>query len=231
MNQILDSSWWYIVAAIIFILMSWLSHRAENIYRVIFAQETISLRDSFISILFFFFSFVVVGWYSQSKIPHAALISIAAAAGILRGVYRVDRLFLVIPDRLQLAGLIAGISFVTILALSGEPREPLITETLFALGMVGLLWLLSYVYLKIRGTIGFGLGDVKLLGWLALFTGKRMSDLILIAIALGITQLMLTAAKFSFQERKLTLPKGQDAFAFGPAIVVAFFIEALLHYA
>ena len=230
MNDLINAYWWYEVAALFYIVALILSFKTENTYRRIFAMPPIALMQTIPMGVIGFIALVSLYWLSHERLPSPAAVPFAMALGSLVGVYRVDRLLLVIPDRLQIVGALSGVLFLLILCVSGEDKDQILLETLFALAMVALLWGLSYVYLRIRGNIGFGMGDIKLLGWLSLFTGKRMSDLILIAIGFGLLHLLLMTIKNSLASRKLSLPKGQDAFAFGPAIVLAFLTEELIYY-
>lgn len=231
MNEFLDNQWWYGAAFVFYLMALGLSFQAETTYRKIFAMPPITRLNMILPSLTGLIALAALIISSHQQLPTAALACFATACGSLLGVYRIDRLLLIIPDRLQLLGSVAGVFFLIVIAVSGEELNQLGLEVLFALAMVLLLWGLSYLYLRIRGTIGFGLGDIKLLAWLALFTGKRMPDLILIAIGFGLLGLVLSIIKHLIRERELRLPKGQDSFAFGPAIVLAFLTEELIHYA
>ena len=88
----------------------------------------------------------------------------------------------------------------------------------------------KFVYQKIRGRIGIGLGDIKLLAWLSLFAGTNIVDVITYSVAIGICFLLLKSTWSSIRARKLTLPVASQAFAFGPAIVAGFAIVLLLKF-
>jgi hypothetical protein len=56
-----------------------------------------------------------------------------------------------------------------------------------------------------------------------------MPDLVVTSVAISLTMLIFNTVRTSIKARALTLPGGQDAFAFGPAIVIGFFIEGIAH--
>jgi prepilin signal peptidase PulO-like enzyme (type II secretory pathway) len=231
METIADSWIWIPVTFVFYLITTIFTQYVENDYRQQFSMSKVDYAQKKISILVGAIALSIIIYLSQTKLPGTVLPSLGIAAAILCGVYQVDRILLLIPDRFQVVGTFTGILFISLLMVSGEDHVQLMIEAGFALLMVGLLWLMSYIYLRVRGTIGFGLGDIKLLAWLALFVGKRMPNLILIAIFLGICQLGFKTIQSSLKEKKITLPGGQAAFAFGPSIVFAVFIEAIFFYA
>ncbi len=204
--------------------------KVENDYRREFELPIRTLRQIKWSLILGVVGMTIYHCMSNARIPITAAPFLWVAAASLVGVWRVDRVLLLIPDRYQLIGLLSGICYVLAMIQSGEEATDLLTEVGFALLLVGLLWLLSIAYEKLRGTVGFGFGDTKLLAWLALFVGKRMPNLIVIAVLIGILTMVAHVLKQGIKEKKWALPRGQDAFAFGPAIVVASFLEGLLFY-
>ncbi|MCX6124821.1 MAG: prepilin peptidase, partial [Proteobacteria bacterium] len=172
---------------------------------------------------------MIHAWQSQSRLTALALPSIGLAGASLRGIWRIDRQCLLIPDRLQALGCAAGLYYFGAFIATGEPWRDQSLELAIAFALVGLMWALSASYLRVRGAVGFGFGDIKLLGWLAFFVGKRMIDLILYSIVIGLVYLLVSTAVKSIKAKRIMLPGSQDAFAFGPAIVLAVIAEALLH--
>lgn len=212
-----------------FALEPWLI-KVENTYRSDMDLPIITWRTRWPSLMTSSVMLILIGWLAKERLPEIALPTFGLVAASLRGVWRIDGATLLIPDRLHGLGSIAAILYVLALLVTGESWEALCFEIGFALSLVLLLWILSYLYFRIRGGVGFGFGDIKLLTWLSAFAGKRMPELIFIAIALGFVYLIYKTTKTSWSTRKLALPGAQEAFAFGPAIAIAVFIESFFHY-
>lgn len=222
---------WFAVAQLLLIGLSLYVLRIENEYRDEFSLPLATVKSSLLSIVVACSTFSVLAVVSKSSLVALNLVSMAVAAAALRGVWRIDRICLLIPNRLQLMGTLAGLLFLVVQIISGEPGRDVLFEAFFGLMMVSFMWGLSYVYLRLRGSIGFGLGDTKLLAWLALFVGRRMSDVILTAIFLGLLWLLGLAVKKSIKEKRISFPASQEAFAFGPSIVWAAILVEIFHYA
>ena len=220
---------WLASGLALFLLAQGFLIRVENDYLTEFERPGISLRNRWRSTILGGLGYLVLGWCSRESLPFTSLIFFGLATAGLIGIWRVDYQLLLIPDRFQILGLLSGLGFTATLLLSGEHVSVVFTEIGFGLFLVGVLWIMSAIYFRIRGTIGFGFGDIKLLAWLSLFVGKRMPDLVVTSVAIGLTMLIFNTARTSIKARALTLPGGQDAFAFGPAIVLGFFIEGIAH--
>ena len=232
MNQEnLNFALWLIAALVTAGAASIYTIRIENQYRQEFELEPVDLKASLPSLVMMLGVIVMIAWESQSRLTAIALPAIGLAGASLRGIWRIDRQCLLIPDRLQALGCAAGLYYLGALIATGEPWRDQCLELGFAFALVALMWALSAVYLRMRGAVGFGFGDIKLLGWLSFFVGKRMIDLILYSIMIGLVYLLVSTAVKSIKAKKIMLPGSQDAFAFGPAIVLAVIAEALLHYA
>ncbi len=74
-------------------------------------------------------------------------------------LFLIDRDFEILPDAITLPGIAVGIA----LSFGSARRTPLSAAVGAALGAGGL-WLLAFLYEKIAGQEGMGLGDVKMLG-------------------------------------------------------------------
>lgn len=221
---------WIAVTTAVYAALSFYVVRLQNQYSEQFQQTKVSFKQSLPSLIVGGAALIVLCALARNRLSQECFIALAIAAASLRGVYLVDRQLLIIPDRLQLLGLCGGLLYVVFLIRSGEDMKMVLLETGFSLLMVVLLWVLSFIYLKLRQSVGFGMGDIKLLGWLSFFVGKRMADVILMAIACGLIHLFLVAVKNSLKEKKLVLPKGQEAFAFGPSIVIGVVLESMVNY-
>jgi prepilin signal peptidase PulO-like enzyme (type II secretory pathway) len=221
---------WTITAIAAYIGLCFFCLQVENIYLREFKKERTTLRDAGVAWSIGLVSFLSYIFFSRHTLVPVAALPLSIAAAALVGTWRVDRQLLLIPDRFQLLGLGAGVLFVLIAWLSGEYPSELFKSRLMALFVVGLLWLMSFLYLRLRGNVGFGLGDIKLLGWLGLIVGHRIVDIVFLAIILAITILAYSIIKKSLQIKALALPKASDAMPFGPAIVAAAFFEGLANY-
>lgn len=78
----------------------------------------------------------------------------------------VDAEFFLLPDAITLTGIAAGIG----LSFFSAKRTPVQSVAGAALG-AGALFLLGYLWEKLRGVEGMGLGDVKMLGMIGAFLG------------------------------------------------------------
>lgn len=229
-QRLMDSPLWWGIAAICYLLATGFAAWVERDYRRRMDLPQVTWKDGWLSCMIAAGGWIFVTYAARGSLPLMSTVPFAMAAAVLRGVFRVDRLTLLIPDRLQLLGALAGVLFVLMQASAGERWQDLALETGFALVMVVILWLLSALYFRVRQTVGFGAGDLKLLAWLALFVGKRMPTLVLLAVAFGVAWMAFQTLKKSVQTRKLALPGGRDVFAFGPAIVIACLVESLVNY-
>lgn len=223
-------SFWLFLAVAVYGGVSVYVHSIESQYRLQYHRPLTTWKRALPSHLVSIAGLLLLCWIARLRMPFPCFLTFAIAAASLRGVFTIDRLLLIIPDRLQLIGAAAGLAFLFLFIGSGEDGKMVLLETGFALAMVLLLWLLSYVYLRIRNSIGFGMGDLKLLAWISLFVGKQMPDVILTCIGIGIAQLFIISAWKTIKLRKLTIPKGKEAFAFGPSIVLGVLVESLIYY-
>ena len=222
---------WSLLSVAVYFACTLFANKVENDYRREFQKPEITWREALPSLFAGSGALMAMFWLARTRLPFATYLPLALAGASLRGVWRVDRLLLLIPDRFQILGAVAGICYVAVLAWSGEDFKELGFGVAFALLLVGLLWGMSALYYRMRGAIGFGFGDIKLLAWLSFFVERRMIDVILLSIVFGVTSLVLTALVQSLRTKKITLPGAQDTFAFGPFIVLAVIMEELCHYA
>ncbi|MFP4573493.1 MAG: prepilin peptidase [Desulfobacterales bacterium] len=129
----------------------------------------------------------------------------------------------IIPDRISLAGIVAG------LALSFLLPEISFTESIIgALAGGGSLFAVAMTYYLITGKEGMGGGDIKLLAMIGAFTGwQGVIFTVFAASATGtVIGLILMAAKG--RNLKFAVPFG-PSLSFG-AVVYLFFGQALIHW-
>lgn len=82
----------------------------------------------------------------------------------------------IIPDVISIPGTIVGLAF-SFLPGGAAPADALAAAALGG----GLLWLVSWAYLKLRGREGMGLGDAKLLAMIGAFLGLERTFFALLA--------------------------------------------------
>ena len=102
----------------------------------------------------------------------------------------------ILPDEFTLGGTLLGLAlapfvpleryFVSILVpYSLGPRWPSLAESAFGAAVgSGSIWLVGYLYQKIRHREGLGLGDVKMIAMIGAFMGLRAALLTLIVASL-----------------------------------------------
>lgn len=129
----------------------------------------------------------------------------------------------IIPDRISLAGIVAG------LVLSALLPEITFTESIIGvLAGGGSLFAVAMTYYLITGKEGMGGGDIKLLAMIGAFTGwQGVIFTVFAASATGtVIGLILMAAKG--RNLKFAVPFG-PFLSFG-AVVYLFFGQALIHW-
>jgi leader peptidase (prepilin peptidase)/N-methyltransferase len=77
----------------------------------------------------------------------------------------------IIPNKLNLIGIISGLIYAGIKSLSIGNPEPLINSIMGGLVGGGVLLTLAIAYLAIRKVQGIGMGDVKLLAFIGSYIG------------------------------------------------------------
>lgn len=115
-----------------------------------------------------------------------------------------------LPDALTLPLLVAGLGAA---ALHQPPETPLIGALAGAAAGYGVLAGLGYVYRRLRGRDGLGLGDAKLLAAAGAWLG--LASLPWVVLAAALLGLLLALA----QRRPL---QAETAVPFGPALALAF---------
>ena len=133
----------------------------------------------------------------------------------------IDAEFQILPDKITLTGIAAGIA----LSFVSGGRSPASAFIGAAVGAGGL-WLVAFVYERIAGHEGMGLGDVKMLGMIGAFLGPWgvLVTILLASVTGSIVGVGLIAAGAG--DRKLRLPFGVvlavgaiAAFFFGVTLV------------
>jgi len=133
----------------------------------------------------------------------------------------IDAEFRILPDRITLTGVIVGIA----LSFFSHMRTPISAIGGAALGAAGL-YLLAFLWEKLRGVEAMGMGDVKMLGMAGALLGFSgvVLTVLLASVAGSLVGLVLVLAKRGSMQTALPfgvfLALGAiAAFFWGPAIV------------
>ena len=115
----------------------------------------------------------------------------------------IDAEFQILPDKITLTGIAVGIA----LSFFGGTRGPVGAVAGAALGGGGLL-LVAFLYQRIAGQEGMGLGDVKMLAMIGAFLGPAgvLVTILLASVSGSVVGLALIAARRG--DRRMRLPFG-----------------------
>lgn len=83
----------------------------------------------------------------------------------------IDLEFKIIPDKINFSGIFIGLIFAIKNSLQQQDITPILSALVGAIVGSGFLFLIAYIYLKYRGIEGLGMGDVKLLAFIGVYTG------------------------------------------------------------
>lgn len=151
----------------------------------------------------------------REAIAYSVLLSLlVASAGI-------DFELGIIPDRITLPGIVAGLVFSFTLLNSRFSGPPLLRSLIGALVGGGLLLGIALLYKLIRGVEGMGMGDVKMMAMIGSFLGQKLALVTIFIAALGgaIAGLLLVLVrKRGFRQ---SLPFGVFL---APAAILALFV-------
>lgn len=133
----------------------------------------------------------------------------------------IDAEFEILPDRITLTGILVGVA----LSLFSHTRAFSSSLLGAALGGGGL-FLVAFVYQRVAGHEGMGLGDVKMLAMVGAFLGPAGVLVTLLAASLSGSVVGLTLMALGRGGRKMRLPFG--VFLAGGALAAFFFEDPLL---
>lgn len=100
--------------------------------------------------------------------PHLLLVPRLVLAAALIALFAIDLEHQLLPDRITLPGIVAGLVFS--LFLPPGLRDAVIGVLIGG----GVLWVLSETYFRVRGIEGMGFGDVKMLAMVGAWLGVKM---------------------------------------------------------
>jgi leader peptidase (prepilin peptidase) / N-methyltransferase len=134
----------------------------------------------------------------------------------------------IIPNEISIPGIFVGIGVHTILAGSGGYGAAAIDSIIGAVAGGGALFLVAFVYEKIKKQEGLGGGDIKLIAMLGAFFGWRASIFILFASSVigSIVGLLMIAVLR--KDMKYAIPFGPFLAAAG--LVYLFVGREILHW-
>jgi leader peptidase (prepilin peptidase)/N-methyltransferase len=128
----------------------------------------------------------------------------------------IDAEFRILPDKITLTGVACGI----VLSFFSRTRTPGAALLGAAIGG-GILYLIAFLYEKIAGQEGMGLGDVKMLAMIGAFLGPRGVLVSVLLASVSGSAAGLGAIAAGRGDRKMRLPFGVFLAAGG---VAAFFL-------
>jgi leader peptidase (prepilin peptidase)/N-methyltransferase len=116
--------------------------------------------------------------------PTLAAVKLMLFAALLIGLIFTDLEERILPDEMTIGGAIAGIAFAWFVPPPAGLFELFVPSPLAAaldgLSVAGVLWLVGALYRVIRKRDGLGLGDVKMMGMVAIYLGLSGSLLTMI---------------------------------------------------
>jgi leader peptidase (prepilin peptidase)/N-methyltransferase len=134
----------------------------------------------------------------------------------------IDAEFQILPDRITLTGIAVGL----LLAFLSKTRSPGGALLGAAVGGGGL-FLVAFLYEKIAGQEGMGLGDVKMLAMIGAFLGAGGVLVSVLLASLAGSAVGLAAIAAGRGDRKMRLPFG--VFLAAGGVAALFFGDALIH--
>jgi len=135
--------------------------------------------------------------------PGFAWLGLMAVGGVFLVASFIDLVIFILPDVLTYPGAVLGMA-TGIFGLGLEWEQSLIGA---AFGF-GLFWLLRFVYMRLRGLEGLGLGDVKLMAMIGGLTGWMGLPAAVLFAAVGALVLAPVFKMASKEEGPLRIPFG-----------------------
>lgn len=156
---------------------------------------------------------VLVAWRAPDW---GALLSGGFLASACLALLAIDAEFQILPDKITLTGIAVGI----LLSFVSPSRSPVAALVGAAVGAGGL-FLVAFLYERIAGHEGMGLGDVKMLGMVGAFLGPWGVLVTVLAASLSGSVVGIILILSGAGTRKLRLPFG--VFLAAGAVLAWFF--------
>lgn len=125
-----------------------------------------------------------------------------------------------LPDRLQVVCTVFAIAAFFIELLKAPVQSQLWLSRALAISVPLCVWLVGTAYEKLRKIEGLGFGDIKLLGWMAIYIDTDIISVLMVGVALALAVNIPRVAL-----RKID---SQTPFAFGPYLIAGFLILGYL---
>lgn len=120
----------------------------------------------------------------------------------------IDLEHMIIPDVFSLSGIVLGLAARPLLAPAGSELAEFLDGVYGVFAGGGFLFVVGYVYEKLRGQEGLGGGDVKLAGMLGAFLGWQAMPFVLLASAMLGSIVGLTLMAVKREGGSLAIPYG-----------------------
>lgn len=180
-------------------------------------HKKISRRYPLIELMTAVFCTVIFAFtaFAQASLPGFIIMMMLAL--VLSAMFAIDLEHKIIPDRLNIAVAVLGIAALVLPSIAAETPlatlgDTLVTATVAA-AVYGVLPIaIRYIFLLVMKKDGLGFGDIKFFAAAGLWLGLPALPLFLIMSGFGGVLLGLFWKKAT----------GEDAFPFGPALIIAF---------
>ena len=171
---------------------------------------------------------ILCGWWAAATVPGYALPGILVLGWTLITLSIVDARTFLLPDRLTLPLIVAGVghsAWLNTLPDSGAGDYVLEAAWSLAAGAAGFLFmaLVARTFRQIRGVDGLGLGDAKLFAAAGAWLGLLALPSVLFVAAVA----ALVAAILTHRMLKPVEPLGTTPMPFGPYLAGATWVVAL----
>lgn len=127
----------------------------------------------------------------------------------------IDFYHYILPDVITLPGIVLGV--VVAGSVGGAPLATLESSLIGVVAGGGGLWLFAYLFEKISGKVGMGMGDIKLLAMIGAWMGWQSLPLTLFGAGLMGSVVGISWMVYSGRDRSQPIP-------FGPYLVMAAWI-------
>ncbi len=218
--------WFFMGTPLVFGSVAAFGLYTENVYRRHVEQDSIGWRPLLPSLLSTFFIWIAYTLRNWQSVPIEIWPVTAGVAALFCAIGRVDRLSHLILNRFQWLGWGLGACFFF---LRAGPWRLRFADLLLDWLCVWALWGLGLLYQKMRGRIGLGLGDIKLLLWLSLLTQGSIAKTLIGSLLLGGLWLCLNILHDRWKKGVWQMPRIDEGFAFAPMLLAATFLDGMIH--
>ena len=144
---------------------------------------------------------LAVGVVAISEFRLPASLLCCTLGWTMLAIAAVDCRRFIIPDRLSLPAVPAGLAAAMLVPHDRMAHEAVVENLIAAAAASLALWLLRAVYLRFRGREGLGLGDVKLIAVAGAWTG--MSGVLSVLLMAATSALVVTGGRALAGDRSI----------------------------